>query len=122
VSYQDETCTTECTLDQGGLVVIAAICCCGLSLVFFDYYHVDYLQAQETDMTFVNGQIANAFDQRRRERNHTNYGHNNGGNKLQSKRPSKTAMSARAEVQLDTDSRAEIERAVPFFVVVYYIK
>jgi hypothetical protein len=64
VSYQDETYTTDCTLDQGGLVVIAAILLwCVACLI-----SVIYIKPPESDMTFVNGQISNAFDNRRKER------------------------------------------------------
>lgn len=65
VSYQNESYTTECTLDQGGLVAIAgSILWCVAFLV-----SVIYIKAPESDMTFLpDGQITNAFDQRQLER------------------------------------------------------
>jgi hypothetical protein len=65
VSYQDESYTTECTLDQGGLVAIAgSILWCVAFLV-----SIIYIKAPESDMAFLpDGQISNAFDQRQLER------------------------------------------------------
>ena len=53
-----------CTLDQGGLVVIAAILLWCVSFLI----SVMYVKPPERDMTFVNGQITNAFEQRKKER------------------------------------------------------
>lgn len=69
VSYQDDEgtneYTTECTLDQGGLVTIAgAVLWSVASLI-----SIIYIKTPETDMRITqDGQITNAFQQRRKER------------------------------------------------------
>mmetsp|Transcript_69751 Transcript_69751/g.105390 ORF Transcript_69751/g.105390 Transcript_69751/m.105390 type:complete len:284 (-) Transcript_69751:18-869(-) len=64
VSYQDESYTTECTMDQGGLVIIAAILLwCVACLV-----SVMYIKPPNRDMAIINGRITNAFEQRKKER------------------------------------------------------
>jgi hypothetical protein len=65
VSYQDETYTTDCTLDQGGLVVIAGVIlwcvACLISII--------YIKPPETEMQFTHdGRITNAFQQRKEQR------------------------------------------------------
>lgn len=65
VSYQDESYTTQCTLDQGGLVIIAS---CILWCVAF-LMSVIYIKPPELDLEFSpDGQIRNAFEQRQRIR------------------------------------------------------
>eukprot|EP00538_Stauroneis_constricta_P013372 CAMPEP_0119557766 /NCGR_PEP_ID=MMETSP1352-20130426/9316_1 /TAXON_ID=265584 /ORGANISM="Stauroneis constricta, Strain CCMP1120" /LENGTH=332 /DNA_ID=CAMNT_0007604907 /DNA_START=146 /DNA_END=1144 /DNA_ORIENTATION=+ len=51
---------SKCTIDQGGLVVIAA--CILWSVAFL--ITCLYIKPRELDMTIVNGRIANAFDER----------------------------------------------------------
>ncbi len=64
VSYQDESYTTECTIDQGGLVVIAAaIFWCVAFLI-----SVVYIKDPKRDLGIRDGQITNAFDKRQEER------------------------------------------------------
>lgn len=65
VSYQDASYTTECSMDQGGLVTIAsAILWCVAFLI-----SVIYIKPPERDMMFLpNGEITNAFQQRQLDR------------------------------------------------------
>ena len=64
VSFQDESYTVSCTLDQGGLVVIAAAILWCVSFLLT----VIYIKPPESDMTIVNGQITNAFERRMEQR------------------------------------------------------
>eukprot|EP00934_Nitzschia_sp_Nitz4_P006663 Nitzschia sp. Nitz4//scaffold8_size234185//2632//3715//NITZ4_001224-RA/size234185-augustus-gene-0.253-mRNA-1//-1//CDS//3329559707//6653//frame0 len=65
VSYQDASYTTECSMDQGGLVTIASsILWCVACLIT-----VIYIKPPERDMMIgVNGEIKNAFVERQLER------------------------------------------------------
>jgi len=64
VSYQDESYTTECTMDQGGLVVIASAlfwsAACLISIV--------YVKDPNRDFGIENGQITNVFEARQEQR------------------------------------------------------
>ncbi len=65
VSYQNENYTTECTLDQGGLIAVAG------SILWFVSFLITcvYIKSPESDMTILpDGQIANAFELRQLER------------------------------------------------------
>jgi hypothetical protein len=55
---------SQCTMDQGGLVVIAA--CILWSVAFL--ITVIYIKSPESEMAFINGQIRNAFDERQAAR------------------------------------------------------
>jgi hypothetical protein len=65
VSYQSDDYTTECTLDQGGLVVIAAaILWCVAFLI-----SIIYIKPAESDITISrNGNVTNNFEQRKAQR------------------------------------------------------
>jgi len=64
VSYQNESYTTQCTIDQGGLLVIAAsifwIIACIISIV--------YVKDPKRDLGIGNGEITNVFDARQERR------------------------------------------------------
>lgn len=65
VSYQNASNTTKCTLDQGGLVAIAA---CILWCVAF-LISVIYIKPPENDLMFSpDGKLMNAFQERQLER------------------------------------------------------
>lgn len=65
VSYQDESYTTECTLDQGGLVAIAASMLWCVSFLL----SVIYIRPPDMEMNFgPNGQITNGFQERQLSR------------------------------------------------------
>jgi len=64
VSDQDESYTTKCTVDQGGLVVIAATILWAVAALICYVY----IKPPEVDMRISNGQITNAHEQRRRQR------------------------------------------------------
>mmetsp|Transcript_2755 Transcript_2755/g.7583 ORF Transcript_2755/g.7583 Transcript_2755/m.7583 type:complete len:259 (+) Transcript_2755:1708-2484(+) len=64
VSFQDESFETKCTIDQGGLVVIAAAIFWGVAFVI----SVVYIKDPKWDLGIVDGQITNAFDRRQEER------------------------------------------------------
>lgn len=63
-SYQDQSFATNCTIDQGGLVVIAAIVFWTVAFLIF----VIYVKAPEADLTLHDGQITNAFEERQQQR------------------------------------------------------
>jgi len=65
VSYQNQSYGTECAIDQGGLVIIAAdIFWCVAFLI-----SVVYIKDPTLDLGFEDGQITNAFEKRQDERN-----------------------------------------------------
>jgi len=64
VSFQDESFETECTIDQGGLVVIASAIFWGVAFVI----SVVYVKDPKRDLGIVDGQITNTFDRRQEER------------------------------------------------------
>lgn len=64
VSYQNESYTTKCTIDRGGLIVIgAAIFWCVAFLI-----SVVYIKDPQRDLGIRDGQITNTFDKRQEER------------------------------------------------------
>mmetsp|Transcript_13918 Transcript_13918/g.28714 ORF Transcript_13918/g.28714 Transcript_13918/m.28714 type:complete len:277 (-) Transcript_13918:125-955(-) len=64
VSYQDENYTTECTIDQGGLVIIAAAIFWAVAFLI----SVVYIKDPKRDLGIRDGQITNKFDTRAEER------------------------------------------------------
>jgi hypothetical protein len=64
VSYQNESYETKCTIDQGGLVVIAAAIFWSVAFLI----SVVYIKDPRRDMGIRDGRITNAFDQRTEER------------------------------------------------------
>jgi len=64
VSYQNESYGTACTIDQGGLVVIAAVFFWGVAFLI----SVVYIKDPKRDLGIRDGQITNAFDKRTDER------------------------------------------------------
>jgi len=64
VSYQNESYGTECTIDQGGLVVIAAALFWSVAFLI----SVVYIKDPRRDMGIRDGRITNAFDERTEER------------------------------------------------------
>jgi len=64
VSYQNESYETKCTIDQGGLVVIAAAIFWSVAFLI----SVVYIKDPKRDMGIRDGRITNAFDQRTEER------------------------------------------------------
>lgn len=65
VSYQNESYSTQCTIDQGGLIVIAGAIfwsvACLISVVF--------IKDPRRDLSIKNGKITNKFDARQERRN-----------------------------------------------------
>jgi hypothetical protein len=64
VTYQDVSFETKCTIDQGGLVVIAAV----IFWVVAFLISVVYIKPPEADLTLQNGRITNAFEERQQQR------------------------------------------------------
>mmetsp|Transcript_26257 Transcript_26257/g.62394 ORF Transcript_26257/g.62394 Transcript_26257/m.62394 type:complete len:315 (+) Transcript_26257:264-1208(+) len=64
VSYQDETYETNCTIDQGGLVVIAGAIFWTIAFLI----SLVYIKPPESDLRIQNGKITNAFNARQEER------------------------------------------------------
>ena len=64
VSYQNESYTTECTIDQGGLVVIGAAIFWAVAFLI----SVVYIKDPKRDLGIRDGQITNTFDARQEER------------------------------------------------------
>eukprot|EP00980_Cylindrotheca_fusiformis_P000077 scaffold19_cov114-Cylindrotheca_fusiformis.AAC.24 len=65
VSYQDASYETECTLDQGGLVVLAAALLWAVALVI----SCMYIKAPEADLRVgQDGKLVNAFEDRQQRR------------------------------------------------------
>lgn len=64
VSYQDESYTTECTIDQGGLVLIGAVIFWAVAFLI----SIVYIKDPERDMGIQDGVIMNAFDKREEDR------------------------------------------------------
>jgi hypothetical protein len=65
VSYQkDDSYTTKCTIDQGGLVVIAA----GLFWSVATLISIVYIKDPKRDLGIENGKITNAFESRQEQR------------------------------------------------------
>jgi hypothetical protein len=64
VSNQDESYETKCTMDQGGLVVIAAAIFWAVAFLIC----VMYIKPPEFDLTLKNGRITNAFEERQERR------------------------------------------------------
>jgi ABC-type multidrug transport system fused ATPase/permease subunit len=65
VSYQkDDSYTTKCRIDQGGLVVIAA----GLFWSVATLISIVYIKDPKRDIGIENGQITNAFESRQEQR------------------------------------------------------
>ena len=64
VSYQDETYETNCTIDQGGLVVIAGAIFWTIAFLI----SLIYIKPPEADLRIQNGKITNAFNARQEER------------------------------------------------------
>lgn len=64
VSYQDESFETNCTIDQGGLVVIAGAIFWTIAFLI----SLIYIKPPDADLKLVKGQITNAFDARQEER------------------------------------------------------
>ncbi|KAL3914428.1 MAG: hypothetical protein SGILL_006105 [Bacillariaceae sp.] len=63
-SYQNASYGTKCTIDQGGLVVIAATLFWAVAFLI----SVVYIKTPEKDLTLHDGQITNAFDLRQQQR------------------------------------------------------
>ncbi|KAG7367362.1 hypothetical protein IV203_030033 [Nitzschia inconspicua] len=63
-SYQDASHETGCTIDQGGLVVIAATLFWAVAFLI----SVVYIKTPERDLTLRDGKIANAFELRQQNR------------------------------------------------------
>eukprot|EP00532_Pseudo-nitzschia_australis_P002864 CAMPEP_0168193172 /NCGR_PEP_ID=MMETSP0139_2-20121125/18452_1 /TAXON_ID=44445 /ORGANISM="Pseudo-nitzschia australis, Strain 10249 10 AB" /LENGTH=264 /DNA_ID=CAMNT_0008116485 /DNA_START=296 /DNA_END=1090 /DNA_ORIENTATION=- len=63
-TYQNETYQTSCTVDQGGLVVIAAAIFWSVTFLI----SVVYIKDPKRDVGIRNGQITNAFETRQEER------------------------------------------------------
>jgi len=64
VSYQNESYETKCTIDQGGLVVIAAALFWSVAFLI----SIVYIKDPRRDMGIRDGQITNAFSKRTEER------------------------------------------------------
>jgi len=64
VGYQDENYETECTIDQGGLVVIAAAIFWMVAFLI----SLVYIKDPKRDLGIRDGEITNAFDARQEER------------------------------------------------------
>lgn len=64
VSYQDPTYETDCTIDQGGLVVIAGAIFWTIAFLI----SLIYIKDPDADLRLENGQVTNAFDARQEER------------------------------------------------------
>jgi len=64
VSYQNESYETKCTVDQGGLVLIAA----SIFWIVAFLISVVYIKDPKRDFGIRDGQITNAFDKREEER------------------------------------------------------
>lgn len=65
-TYQNETYETSCTVDQGGLVVVAAAIFWGVSFLI----SVVYIKDPKRDVGIRDGQITNAFETRQEQRHH----------------------------------------------------
>jgi hypothetical protein len=63
-SYQDASYETDCTIDQGGLVVIAATLFWAVAFLI----SVVYIKTPEKDLTWQDGRITNAFELRQQQR------------------------------------------------------
>jgi hypothetical protein len=63
-SYQDGSYETDCTIDQGGLVVIAATLFWAVAFLI----SVVYIKTPEKDLTLQDGRITNAFELRQQQR------------------------------------------------------
>jgi hypothetical protein len=63
-SNQDASYETDCTIDQGGLVVIAATLFWAVAFLI----SVVYVKTKEKDVTWQDGRIANAFELRQQQR------------------------------------------------------
>lgn len=63
-SYQDGSYETDCTIDQGGLVVIAATLFWAVAFLI----SVVYIKTPEKDLTIQDGRITNAFELRQQQR------------------------------------------------------
>ena len=64
VSYQNEEYETKCTIDQGGLVVIAAAIFWSVAFLI----SVVYIKDPKRDLGIRDGQITNAFETRQEQR------------------------------------------------------
>lgn len=64
VSYQDASYETNCTIDQGGLVVISGSIFWTIAFLI----SLIYIKPPETDLRLENGHITNAFDARQEQR------------------------------------------------------
>ena len=64
VAFQSENYTASCTVDQGGLVIVAASILWCVSFLLT----VIYIKPPESDVAIVNGQIQNVFDSRMEKR------------------------------------------------------
>merc|ERR1719343_234318 len=64
VGSQDDGFGTACTIDQGGLVVIASAIFWGVAFVI----SVVYIKDPKRDLGIVDGEITNTFDRRQEER------------------------------------------------------
>jgi hypothetical protein len=108
-SYQDASYETDCKIDQGGLVVIAATLFWAVAFLI----SVVYIKTPEKDLTWQDGRIANAFELREQQRLKREKQRRMSVARRQEER--KTSESHRAsaspkdEVSVDADGDAEIQ-------------
>jgi hypothetical protein len=94
---------SDCTLDQGGLVTIAAVILWSVAALI----SIIYIKPPDQDLVLMNGQITNAFENRLEERRRRKEKDRKLANLLAEQKKSNQELSARQRARLDALESSE---------------